>query len=100
MTHDPDRDDRLASAMPSGADPSPTPEEAWAVSEAMIEFGGSFVHFLGQTLRRADPMNVRVIRAAWPGYWREYLNLHRAKERYLNATDDERDGEERDDGEG
>lgn len=40
--------------------------------EAMERYGGSFVKQLAQLCHRADPINLKKIKAAWPEYWREY----------------------------
>lgn len=47
----------------------------WDVTEAMIRCGGSFVSGLGRLYRQADPANKRKLRAAFPDYFRQYLEL-------------------------
>lgn len=50
-------------------------EEKRVVAEAMRKFGGSFVAALGEALLHADAVNALAIKAAWPQYWQEYLDL-------------------------
>lgn len=49
--------------------------EAWAISEAMIQIGGSFIQHLGRALRAADPTNRVRIREAFPEYWTTYRKV-------------------------
>ena len=46
--------------------------EAMRVARAMIEDGGSFVHYLGHALEHADHANMARIKDAFPEYWKEY----------------------------
>jgi hypothetical protein len=48
-------------------------EEKFFVGEAMVKFGGSFVHQLGVMIRQADATNLQKIKKTWPEYWKEYL---------------------------
>lgn len=50
-------------------------EENWWTEEAMLRFGGSFVHLLGKAARAADPENLGKIKQAWPEYWQKYHDL-------------------------
>lgn len=43
--------------------------------EAMLTFGGSFVHALGSAAMRADSINLSRIKAAFPEYWEEYTEM-------------------------
>lgn len=49
--------------------------ETREVAEAMIKYGGSFVHHLGQALLHADLENSKKIKKTFSNYWNEYLNL-------------------------
>lgn len=46
----------------------------WTV-EAMEAQGGSFVKALANCARMADPLNLALIKATWPEYWKEYEDL-------------------------
>lgn len=54
--------------------------EYWTI-EAMAKYGGSFVKALAEAARRADPVNLRKIREAWPEYWSEYEETGRKLEK-------------------
>lgn len=43
------------------------------VARAMIKWGGSFIHYLGESLMRADPVNAQRIHDAFPEHWDAYL---------------------------
>lgn len=45
------------------------------VVEAMIRYGGSFVHHLARLFERADGENRARIKTAWPEYWAEYTGI-------------------------
>lgn len=47
-------------------------DEMLDVSEAMEKYGGSFVKALGVCLRKADMINLRKLKAAFPEYYEEY----------------------------
>ena len=47
----------------------------YEVTEAMIQFGGSFVRGLGELYRRADEHNKAKLRMAFPEYFAEYRDL-------------------------
>lgn len=49
--------------------------EVWQVSEMMKREGGSFVSKLGELLSQADYFNAKKIKATWPEYWQQYLEL-------------------------
>lgn len=54
------------------------------ITEAMIIYGGNFVHTLGNLFRLADEVNQAKLRMAFPEYWEEYrelvvLRMERAK---------------------
>lgn len=61
-------------------------EESRLVAIAMERYGGGFVHHLGAALIRADPSNRQRIYAAFPGLWKEYLEI--ARKRGLDKEDD------------
>jgi len=44
----------------------------YAITEAMIVFGGGFVSGLGRLFRAADADNRATLKAAFPEYWAEY----------------------------
>lgn len=48
-----------------------------AVVEAMDKWGGGFVKALAEAFRRADPVNFRVLRNAFPEYWVQYSEMAR-----------------------
>jgi hypothetical protein len=52
----------------------------WDVIEAMIKFGGSFVHALGTAYRAADASNQAKLKAAFPDYWTKYADIARRAE--------------------
>lgn len=43
------------------------------VAKAMMRWGGSFTHYLGEALTRADRGNAQRIHDAFPECWEEYL---------------------------
>jgi len=45
--------------------------DCWTV-DAMEKYGGSFVKALAELARRADPINLRKIKATWEEYWMQY----------------------------
>jgi hypothetical protein len=49
--------------------------EDFAVAEAMLTYGGSFVRALGELCHKADPYNLARLKAAFPEYWVEYTEL-------------------------
>lgn len=53
---------------------NPTEEQ---ITNAMTEYGGSFVQALANALRRADDGNAERIRLAFPELWIKYTNLAR-----------------------
>lgn len=58
----------------------PTPSTSdFAVTEAMLVYGGSFVRALGRAARCADPVNLTRIKVAFPDLWTEYADI--AKDR-------------------
>jgi len=48
-------------------------DEQNKIARAMVKWGGSFVHYLGESLMRADPVNAQKIHDAFPDCWEEYL---------------------------
>lgn len=50
-------------------------DEDLKVVEAMEKYGGSFVVALAQAARRADANNLAKIKATWPEYWQQYLEM-------------------------
>lgn len=47
----------------------------YAVTEAMMIYGGSFVRALGQACRAADPENLARVKLAFADYWIEYTGI-------------------------
>lgn len=64
-------------------------EEQRLVAMSMEELGGSFVSRLGKALIHADRDNAQRIKAAFPEYWEEHLDLakKRAAEVELDVED-------------
>jgi hypothetical protein len=54
---------------------TPPPLSDLDVIDAMEKYGGSFVKALAETARRADPINLRRVKAAWPEYWNQYVHM-------------------------
>ena len=52
-------------------------QEILDVSAGMQRYGGSFCMCLGKTLLFADSENAKKIKAAWPEYWKRYLDIAR-----------------------
>jgi len=52
-------------------------EEKFAVAEAMIRHGGSFVKALGQALMLADSDNAEKIKTAFKEYWEKYWEIYK-----------------------
>jgi hypothetical protein len=46
-----------------------------AITDAMEQYGGSFVKALAVAARRADPDNLAKIKATWPEYWQRYTEM-------------------------
>jgi hypothetical protein len=51
----------------------------YAITAAMITYGGSFVQGLGQLFRQADAANKARLKAAFPEYWAKYRDLAAVK---------------------
>lgn len=49
--------------------------EHYAIGEAMIVYGGSFMSNLGQALRYADSENQKKIKETWPDDWKRYREM-------------------------
>jgi hypothetical protein len=47
-------------------------DEDMKVVEAMSRCGGSFVRALAEACRRADAVNLDIIKKSWPAYWAYY----------------------------
>ena len=47
----------------------------WEVVKAMSVYGGSFVQVLAELCNKADPENLKRIKATWPEYWQEYAEM-------------------------
>ncbi len=47
----------------------------WEITEAMIRYGGSFVHSLGRLWRMADSVNKAKLQTAFPEYWIKYRDI-------------------------
>jgi len=58
----------------------------WTV-DAMEDMGGDFVKALGALARRADQINLIKIKIMWPGYWAEYEEIGRDKEKKANIDE-------------
>jgi hypothetical protein len=63
-------------------EPWNTPDNAWAtviddfaITDAMIRYGGSFVSGLGRLYRQADADNRASLKTAFPAYWKTYHDL-------------------------
>lgn len=52
-----------------------TEPDDFAITDAMIRLGGSFVRRLGELWRVADIDNRRRLRAAFPEFWAEYTAM-------------------------
>jgi hypothetical protein len=52
-------------------------EEDITVVHTMRHYGGSFVQALAEAAMRADPINLRRIKEAFPEYWEEYRQMAR-----------------------
>jgi hypothetical protein len=50
------------------------PLDDYAITEAMIVFGGGFVSGLGRLWRQADSTNKGKLRDAFPEYWASYTD--------------------------
>jgi hypothetical protein len=50
------------------------------VIEEMERTGGGFVRALAVAASKADPENLRRIKAAWPEYWNEYREHARLRQ--------------------
>ena len=48
--------------------------------DAMEKYGGSFVKQLGELARRADPVNLALIKETWPEYWHQYEDMGKEME--------------------
>lgn len=49
--------------------------EKFKVARTMMKFGGSFVKALGHALSRADHINTKKIKVAFPEYWKQYKEM-------------------------
>jgi len=49
----------------------------YAITEAMLRYGGGFVADLGALFRRADAENQAILKTAFAHYWREYAEIAR-----------------------
>ena len=56
-------------------------KEKFAVAEAMIRHGGSFVKALGQALLLADSDNAQRIKTAFKEYWEKYWEIYKKVKR-------------------
>ncbi len=52
----------------------------FAVTDAMIRYGGGFTSRLGELWRYADPDNRRQLKRAFPDYWAKYAELVRLQQ--------------------
>lgn len=50
-------------------------EEDAKIADSMRVMGGSFVSALGELAWRADPINLKKIKEAWPEYWDAYREI-------------------------
>ena len=60
-----------------------TPDDA-EITAAMLLYGGSFVSHLGNLWRFADDDNRARLKAAFPEYWAEYIDLVHIKRGHSN----------------
>jgi hypothetical protein len=51
----------------------------YQITDAMMNFGGSFVSMLARTFRCADYVNQQRIKDTWPELWTEYARLAQLK---------------------
>lgn len=49
--------------------------EHYAIGQAMIVYGGSFMSNLGKALQNADSENQKKIQETWPKEWDRYREL-------------------------
>lgn len=56
-------------------------ETDFAITDAMIRFGGGFVARLGQLFRAADAVNQARLKAAFPDYFAKYAEMVRLEDR-------------------
>jgi len=49
----------------------------YAITEAMLRYGGGFVADLGALFRRADAENQAILKAAFAHVWAEYAEIAR-----------------------
>ena len=49
--------------------------EHFAIGQAMIVYGGSFMSNIGRALQNADSENQRKIQKTWPEDWQRYRNM-------------------------
>lgn len=49
--------------------------EHFAIGQAMIIYGGSFMSNLGKALQYADSENQRKIKETWPEDWQRYRDM-------------------------
>lgn len=56
------------------------------VAEAMIKYGGSFCHYLGEAMLRADYHNLMKIIKTWPNYMRAYYKMWRGDNGWRNEA--------------
>jgi len=55
-----------------------TPELTdYAITEAMLRYGGGFVADLGARFRRAEDVNQAILKAAFAHVWAEYAEIAR-----------------------
>lgn len=47
-------------------------DEEFDTIDNMTKFGGSFVKALAECFTHADPINFKILKEAFPRYWKQY----------------------------
>lgn len=55
-------------------------EQDSKVVDAMEKYGGSFVKALAELARRADYVNLALIKITWSNYWLQYMEMAEGKD--------------------
>ena len=53
-------------------------EQEFLTLEAMENYGGSFVKALAVCFHKADPGNFKILKKAFPEYWKQYEEMAKA----------------------
>lgn len=62
-----------------------TPDQKYWIVLAMTTYGGSFVKYIGEALRRADQYNTRRLQEAFPDYMETYWDIGLKMKKAENA---------------